>query len=334
MGYWDKYQAIGSPLTIVLFGLMGQNYFLSHCVKACLMAKLEFIENDPDIPVNELHVNMSNTLIRTAQGLTLAEKRVVSVCIAKLDSVRLDRGRYKFKLTAQEFAETFDVDLATAYEQMQFAGDHLMKRIATRFEEGRRGKQIEHKWVWVSGVTYHHGEGWMELGFSDEMTPHLSLLRQQFTSYKLKQASALRSLYSWRLFELLMQFRNTGVLHIGIEEFLHAMEAPETYRANFKDLRKRVIEPAVAELKAKDGMEIEWTPRKQRGRKITSLEFVFKKQPPPLPAPVEAIPAKKSRPPAGKKLYGVSITDIERLAFPGESYEDAATRIANQRKSG
>jgi plasmid replication initiation protein len=95
------------------------------------------------------------------------------------------------------------------------------------------------------------------------MTPHLTLLRQQFTSYKLKQASALRSIYSWRLFELLMQFKTTGVLHIDIDEFFQAMEPPEKYHANFKDLRKRIIEPAVAELKAKDGMEIEWTPKKQ-----------------------------------------------------------------------
>jgi len=296
------------------------------------MAKLELVKNNPDKPVNELNVNMSNALIRAAHGLTLAEKRVVSVCIAKMDSVRLDSGRYKFRLTAQEFTETFEVDADTAYEQMQFAGDNLMKRIARTFEDGRRGK-IERKWVWVSGVTYHRGEGWMELGFSHEMTPHLTLLRQQFTSYKLKQASALRSLYSWRLFELLMQFKTTGVLHIDIDEFCHAMEAPESARKDFAQLRKRIIEPAVAELKAKDGMEIEWTPKKQGGRKITSLEFIFQKQPRPSP-PAEAVLAKKDRKPKGKTIHGVTIADIEKLAMPGESYETAAARIANKRKLG
>ena len=57
--------------------------------------------------------------------------------------------------------------------------------------------------MWVSGVTYHHGEGWIELGFSPEMTPHLVELSREFTSYKLKHTVALRSVYSWRLFELL-----------------------------------------------------------------------------------------------------------------------------------
>lgn len=297
------------------------------------MATLELVKNSPDKSLNELNVNMSNALVRAAHGLTLAEKRVVSVCIAKMDSVRPDNGRYKFRLTAQEFADTFEVDANTAYEQMQFAGDHLMKRIARTFEDGRRGK-IEHKWVWVSGVTYHHGEGWMELGFSHEMTPHLTLLRQQFTSYKLKQASALRSIYSWRLFELLMQFKTTGVLHIDIDEFCHAVEAPESACKDFAQLRKRIIEPAVAELKAKDGMEIEWTPKKQGGRKITALEFVFQKQPRPAPPATDAIPPKKARKPGGKTIYGVTIADIEKLALIGESYETAAARIANNRKLG
>lgn len=203
---------------------------------------------------------------------------------------------------------------------MQFAGDHLMKRIARTFEDGRRGK-IERKWVWVSGVVYHHGEGWMELGFSHEMTPHLTLLRQQFTSYKLKQASALRSIYSWRLFELLMQFKTTGVLHIDIDEFCHAVEAPESARKDFAQLRKRIIEPAVAELKAKDGMEIEWTAKKQGGRKITGLEFIFIKQPRPANPQAEIEPKKPGKKPRITREY------IEKNARPGESWEQAEKRI-------
>ena len=150
------------------------------------------------------------------------------------------------------------------------------------------------------------------------------------SSYKLKQASALRSIYSWRLLELLMQFKTTGVLHIDTDEFCHAMEAPDSARKNFAQLRKRVIEPAIAELKAKDGMDIEWTAKRQGGRKITALEFVFIKQPRIAPA----VPARKDGKPAGKTIYGVTIADIESLAFPGESYEVAAARIVNDRRLG
>lgn len=63
-----------------------------------------------------------------------------------------------------------------------------------------------------------------------------------------------------------------------IEEFWHATEATESYRANFQLLRKRVIEPAVKELTEKDNWLIEWEARK-RGRKVATLLFKFKRNP-------------------------------------------------------
>jgi len=231
-----------------------------------------------DAPTIERHVNMSNVLVRAAQGLSLPEKRVVSLCMAKLDSVRLDSGRYKFKISAQEFATEFNLDAATAYEQLKGVGDHLMERTARIVMETPRGKK-EKKWVWVSGVTYHHGEGWVELGFSPEMTPHLTLLRKEFTSYKLKHAVALRSLYSWRLLELLMQFKSTGLLRISFDDFCASMEAPPSCVKDYAQLRRRIIEPAVTELKNKNNLILEWKAQKNGGRKITGLEFKFAPNP-------------------------------------------------------
>ena len=228
--------------------------------------------------LGDLNVNMSNVLIRAAHGLSLSEKRVVCACLAKLDSVRLADGRYKFRLSSDEYAKTFDVSTTTAYEQLRDSGKHLMKRTARFVEDTPRGKK-EQIWVWVSGVTYHEGEGWVELGFSPEMTPHLALLRREFTSYKLKHTSALRSVYSWRLFELMVQFKDTGLLRLSVEDFCHAMEVSPTARGNFGELTRRVIEPAVKELIDKNGLLIQWKGTKPGGRRIQGLEFMFKDNP-------------------------------------------------------
>lgn len=225
-----------------------------------------------------LHVNMSNQLVRMAQGLTLPEKRLVSLCMAKLDSVRLDNtGRYTFRISAKEFGQQFGITDEAAYMQLKEVGDKLLHRIAQQITETPRGRNIK-KWQWVSFAEYQDGEGWIKLTFNHMMTPHLFLLRKEFTSYKLAQASALRSIYSWRLFELLMQFKSTGLVRIDVEAFAHAMEAPETARKNFGQLRLRVIEPAVKELTTKNNLLIEWDPTKA-GRKVTGLEFRFKINP-------------------------------------------------------
>jgi plasmid replication initiation protein len=227
---------------------------------------------------DELHVNMSNILIRMAQGLTLPEKRVVSICMAQLDSVKLDNtGRYKFKLSAQDYAKQFGITDETAYEQLKEVGNKLLHRIAEEVRQTPKGRNIR-RWQWVSFAEYQDGEGWIKLTFNHEMTPHLFMLRKEFTSYKLTQTSALRSIYSWRLFELLMQFKGTGLLRITIDEFCHAMEAPESARKNFGQLRLRVIEPAVKELIGKNNLLLEWELTKA-GRRVTGLEFKFKTNP-------------------------------------------------------
>ncbi len=243
------------------------------------MPKLDHTKEDQKvISITNRHVNMSNTLVRAAQGLTLTEKRVMASVVAKLDSVRhWTPEKLKVCLTAMEYAETFDLALPTAYEELQSAANKLFHRYIRWIEDTRRGPK-EIKMHWVAKATYHHGEGWIELVFHHEIAPHLFLLRKQFTSYKLAQASALRSLYSWRLLELIMQFKQEGQLHITTEDFAQAMEAPRSCRTNFKDLRRRIIEPAVRELTEKDGLIITWEPEKA-GRRVKALHFTFKPDP-------------------------------------------------------
>lgn len=103
-------------------------------------------------------------------------------------------------------------------------------------------------------------------------------LRKNFTSYQLQQASALRSVYSWRLLELLTRFKSTGKAEYTIEDFCTSMEATEKQRADFNNIRRRMIEPAVKELTQKDGWLIQWEPIKA-GRKVKSLRFTFMRNP-------------------------------------------------------
>lgn len=228
----------------------------------------------------ERHITLSNVLVRAAQGLTLAEKRIISACIAQLDSKRMP-DPYKpltVKLHAHDFAETFGVHPDTAYDELQSAAKVLRDRLI-RYENPSAPKSrrvVEMRWV--GRVTYAKGEGWLELAFWHEVVPHLVMLREKFTSYRLSQAAALRSLYSWRLLELLMQFKSTGLVRMPIEAFWSAVEAPESCQKDFGRLRVRVIEPAVKELGEKDGLQIEWNPVKA-GRKVISLEFRFPPNP-------------------------------------------------------
>jgi plasmid replication initiation protein len=247
------------------------------------MGKTKALQAPADHPLSECHVSMSNALSRAAQGLSLAEKRIVAMGLAKTDSMPLKslaiavKEGWRIRIFAAEYAEEFGVSADTAYNQLKDAGDHLVKRQVRTFEETPRGLK-EIKTNWCGQVIYHHGEGWVEIGFSSYISPHLIGLRSKFTSYKLKQASALRSIYSWRLFECLQSWKTKEIWKPTIEEFCNAMEPPMSLQNDFGQLRRRVIEPAVKELIEKDNMKIEWSPVKA-GRKVTGLVFKFQPNP-------------------------------------------------------
>lgn len=234
-------------------------------------------------PIEDRNVSMSNALTRGAQSLNLSEKRVIALALALTDSVPAkelilsQRNGWRVCLMAGDYAKTYEIDATTAYEQLKFSAKALLNRQWKATREGRRGL-IVREGNWVSVIEYCEGEGRVEITFTPEVAPHLLALRTEFTTYKLKQAAALRSIYAWRLFECLQSWKSTGFWRVDIEDFQKAMDAPTSCCKDFFNLRNRIIEPAVAELRAKDGLLIDWTPTKA-GRKVTGLEFRFETDP-------------------------------------------------------
>ena len=88
--------------------------------KAKAQALANYDAGDVERPAGERWVTMSNALTRAGHGLTLAEKRIVAAAVSKLDSRKaLPPGEVpRTKLTAMEYAETFGVDMNTAYDQL------------------------------------------------------------------------------------------------------------------------------------------------------------------------------------------------------------------------
>jgi len=236
-------------------------------------------------PAGERWVTMSNALTRAGQGLTLSEKRLVMLAVSKLNSMKIMRAGEvlpSVKITAAEYAAEFGVDPNTAYEALQEAAKNLFERKLTFFEPAhKRGgkplKPIRTDMRWVGRCQYHEGEGWVQLAWWPELVPCLVGIERQFTSYQLQQASALRSIYSWRLLELLSRFKKTGTAEYTIEDFKASMDAPPSL-SDFGQVKRRIIDPAVKELQEKDGWLIDWEPIKA-GRKVKAVRFTFKRNP-------------------------------------------------------
>ncbi len=228
----------------------------------------------------DITVTKSNVLIRASYSLTVNEQRLLMACLAQLDPripiPKTRNGDIKpMRVTVGEFAEPYGIsDRSTAYTALQDAANRLFERdVKTYDDRGRRYGRMR----WVQSIEYHQGSGYVELTFTQHVAPYISLLHKQFTSYMLRKIARVTSSYAIRIFEFMMQYKNTGVVVMGIDEFKLLLELDQKY-SRFSNLKARVIDPAVRELVVKAGLDITWEPIRT-ARTVTGLRFFFREQP-------------------------------------------------------
>lgn len=244
-------------------------------------------ELDEQIPsILDNQVSITNLAARSAQGFTLREKRLVMAGLSKFDS-RKKRGLITlkdrtFRVTAAEYAALSQVaDVKSAYKDLMAACEKLLDRRLRYKIITPRGVK-ERVLQWVGGVTYHHGEGWVEFSIGEEVMPHVCELSKQFTQYRLRQTSELRSIYSWRLLEVLTSHNDANdeakiqTKKIPLETLRSALEIPDSYK--YDNIKRQVIQQAVDELVNKDHWLIQWHPIK-KGRGVVAIEFTFRRSP-------------------------------------------------------
>jgi plasmid replication initiation protein len=250
---------------------------------------IEVLDSDKD----ERYVHVKNELVRRTQKMSLPVKRLLALAISLCDSKQkillhqaqqpgtngVELRGWEVKVTAAQYLEAYpQVGEKSAYSELKNSASALMKCTVLMTEQKReRGRLIDVP-IEVPFTTqndYPPGQAHVTVRFHGKIAPYLLGLEREFTQYKLSSAANLRSMYSWRLMELLAQFQKTGLVRIGYDEFCDALDVPASCRKDFAQLRRRVIEPAVAELQAKNSTEIQWKATKPGGRKITGLEFSF-----------------------------------------------------------
>lgn len=221
-------------------------------------------------------VAQSNKLVTASYKLSLQENRLILLAISKLDSRKIGSHPDKridqstVAITAKEFSETFGVNSKKVYEELQEATNNLFERKINEID----GKKTT-KMRWVSKIVYHEGEGWVELTFSQDVLPHLTLLRNNFTTFKLISVTGLKSTYSQRIRAMCNMFIDTGMLRIGLEDFRKSLMLP--YK-DYSNIRRRVLEPAIKEINAMSDISIVCYAIK-RGRAVATLEFHISKNP-------------------------------------------------------
>lgn len=220
-------------------------------------------------------VSKSNALLRASYKLTLAEQRLILACLAQLDTRRAMRPNAadtadqtdNLRVTALEYADLYGVEMSTAYREIHQAAKRLYERsIKVVLPDGR---EQHFRWIW--GRSTHQRDGHVEISFTPDLARYVTALRGKFTSYGIDQVRRLRSPNAVRLFELMMQWRATGVARIEVAELRAMLQL--TYQ-RFTDIRRFVLEPAIQQITEHTDFTATWKPIRT-GRQVDTIEVRF-----------------------------------------------------------
>lgn len=213
-------------------------------------------------------INQHNAIIEATYKVKLSEKRLILACIAEIKHNEPLKDFYE--ISAKKFADLYGISMDTAYSELQQAAETLYERSVVIKDVYKRSRT---KFRWVEATQYYDGEGKIGIQFTKWIAPYLSALNDQYTSYRLSAIANMKSIYSLRLYELLIQFRNTRKRAITVSEFKRILGLEEVYK-RFTDLKKRVIEPSIKEINEYSDIRVNYFVKK-KNRTPWSIDFIF-----------------------------------------------------------
>lgn len=271
-----------------------------------------------------LTVCKANKVIEAGYRLSLNEQRLILACVGQIDSTKSLSITDRFELTAKEFSKLYGVIEGKAYQTLKEIAEQLFERYVIIDNPDPDEPTLKYtKTRWVASIDYIPEKGKIVVYFAARLLPYLSLLKGQFTQYKLEHISKMTSIYAIRLYELLMQWQNVGKREVELAWLRQQFELDESY-SRMNNFKARVLDPAIKDINTHSNYQVSWTQRKT-GRNITHLTFTFAEK---QSEKSKAIPKIKE-----KMRGGVKESDIKKMAKVGESWEEAAARIKAEKQT-
>jgi plasmid replication initiation protein len=162
------------------------------------------------------------------------------------------------------------IDKGQAYRDLKDAVNRLYNRT---IKLDRNNPDAEMRWI--TKKIPSQTEGTVTITFDKDVIPYISELKKRFTEYRLMDVAQFTNQYSVRIYELLAQYKKENERIISVDDFRYMLNLGEKYAA-IKDLKKKIMTPALDEINRHSNLKVEFSQIK-RGKEITN--FVFKYEP-------------------------------------------------------
>jgi plasmid replication initiation protein len=220
-----------------------------------------------------------NALTTARYEMTALEKNIMYAVMAQIEDNDLPTKCYKISLT--------DISKFTNRRVRNDDFKDAIQRLLTRdFFIKDSGGYLQSTFI---ASAYHDNRGFVDIEIGSKLRPFLFSLKKNFTTFGLAAATGLSSKYAKRLYEMLCQFKSTGLFRISVrdmkERFCLINDDGTEKLEQWISFENRVLKVAQAEINEKADFQFDYKLR-MTGRKVTGVDFVFRK--PVLIAPPPA----------------------------------------------
>lgn len=258
---------------------------------------------------NRAEYSKSNFLIGGKYKSSLLENKVLAIALANIQNVVEEHGLLYSRIKASELRKMLGANSGSFYNQLEPVARALTGKTIGMAEPD---KKIFDYMAIIIHASY--ADGIFTIKFNPEIKDYIHDIKKNFTLLQLPIMLSFKSVYSFRLYELLKSkayypkqtYERTGVFHttfllselkfdLGVvnaeldsvkrilaneknPDFDKAIDkSPEKVLNNWGDFKKKVLEVAKKEINQKTDIVIDYTPvRGGKGGKIFQLEFTIR----------------------------------------------------------
>ena len=215
---------------------------------------------------NELVVKHNDLLRKSRYTLSANEQKIIIYLVSKINAD--DKELKEIEINILDFCKVIGIEInGDAYNRVK----ETIKSLADKSWWLTFTEKKETLFRWINEAEIEKGNGIIKLQLSNHLKPYLLELKQNFTKYELINVLSLRSKYSIRLYELLKSYLWQGGWQVSVKEIRELLETEGKYK-EFKDFRKRVLNPAIEEINGYTDLQIKMTTLKS-GKTISHLHF-------------------------------------------------------------
>lgn len=181
-------------------------------------------------------------------SMTVNEQRLLLACISQIPLDTPLTAEFEFVLTTEAAQELFYSEKGkhNVYRDIREAVSSLYERDAKIMLAN--GDVLQTRFV--SSVVWSADKNSVKVNFAPKIFPYLTMLKGNFTRYKLENVVQLTSFYAVRIYELIVYWSRNGEFkqkQIEIEELKQILDIKEKYN-QFGQFREKVIEIAINQI--------------------------------------------------------------------------------------